>query len=228
MNFFKIWALRERFRRFRFHFRFRENGSDGSGSDPEPPCVFFKAKNSLKRFSGRMARFARIDSQIRANRLILANRLGVPELKPFFANAERGYWLPFRGIRSPYGPLLSVYQGEFLGAFLLSFPRILGATLPAKQGKSQKEKSKEIPKKQGNGDWGVRWKFAIAIAKIERYSGALWIRGWLCNFLTKQRLHGGTPNLYVQWYVSPCKMLRAPPIQNDDRQTLSFSKLRCT
>ena len=33
-----------------------------------------------------MARFARIDSQIRANRLILANRFRVPELNPFFAN----------------------------------------------------------------------------------------------------------------------------------------------
>ena len=32
-----------------------------------------------------MARFARIDSQIRANRLILANRFRVPELNPFFA-----------------------------------------------------------------------------------------------------------------------------------------------
>ena len=33
-----------------------------------------------------MARFARIDSQIRADRLILANRFRVPELNPFFAN----------------------------------------------------------------------------------------------------------------------------------------------
>ena len=33
-----------------------------------------------------MARFARIDSQIRANRLILAIRFRVPELSPFFAN----------------------------------------------------------------------------------------------------------------------------------------------
>ena len=31
-----------------------------------------------------MARLGRIDSQIRANRLILANRFRVPELKPFF------------------------------------------------------------------------------------------------------------------------------------------------
>ena len=31
-----------------------------------------------------MARFARIDSQIRADRPILANRLGVPKLNPFF------------------------------------------------------------------------------------------------------------------------------------------------
>ena len=30
-----------------------------------------------------MARFAQIDSQIRANRLILANRFRVPELDPF-------------------------------------------------------------------------------------------------------------------------------------------------
>ena len=35
-----------------------------------------------------MDRFARIDSQIRANRLILANRFRVPELNPFYANCE--------------------------------------------------------------------------------------------------------------------------------------------
>ena len=33
-----------------------------------------------------MARSARIDSQIRANHLILANRFRVPELNPLFAN----------------------------------------------------------------------------------------------------------------------------------------------
>ena len=33
-----------------------------------------------------MARFARIDSQTRANRLILANHFRLPELNPFFAN----------------------------------------------------------------------------------------------------------------------------------------------
>ena len=37
-----------------------------------------------------MARFARIDSQIRANRMILANHLRVPELNPFFANRASG------------------------------------------------------------------------------------------------------------------------------------------
>ena len=37
-----------------------------------------------------MARFARIDSQIRANRLILANCFRVPEPNPFFAN--RALW----------------------------------------------------------------------------------------------------------------------------------------
>ena len=37
-----------------------------------------------------MARFSRIDSQIRANRMILANRLRVPELNPFFANRASG------------------------------------------------------------------------------------------------------------------------------------------
>ena len=37
-----------------------------------------------------MARFARIDSRIRANRLILANRSRVPELNPFFANRASG------------------------------------------------------------------------------------------------------------------------------------------
>ena len=39
----------------------------------------------------------------------------------------------------------------FFGAFSLSFPRIFGVALSEKQGKSQKEKSKEI-KKQGTGD----------------------------------------------------------------------------
>ena len=37
-----------------------------------------------------MARFARIDSQIRANRSILANRSRVPELNTFFANRAPG------------------------------------------------------------------------------------------------------------------------------------------
>ena len=37
-----------------------------------------------------MARFARIDSQIRANRLILANRFRVPGLNPFLANRASG------------------------------------------------------------------------------------------------------------------------------------------
>ena len=37
-----------------------------------------------------MARFARIDSQIRANRLILANRFRVPELNPFFCESRFG------------------------------------------------------------------------------------------------------------------------------------------
>ena len=35
-----------------------------------------------------MARFARIDSQICANRLILANRFRVPELDPFFCESR--------------------------------------------------------------------------------------------------------------------------------------------
>ena len=35
-----------------------------------------------------MARFTQIDSQIRANRLILANRFRVPELNPFFRGAK--------------------------------------------------------------------------------------------------------------------------------------------
>ena len=37
-----------------------------------------------------MARFARLDLQIRANRLILANRFRVPELNPFFVNHASG------------------------------------------------------------------------------------------------------------------------------------------
>ena len=47
-----------------------------------------------------MARFASIDSQIRANRLILANRFRVAELNPFFANRASGGWkLPIAGLR---------------------------------------------------------------------------------------------------------------------------------
>ena len=41
-------------------------------------------------FRAWMARFARIDSQIRANCLILANRFGVPELEPFFCESRFG------------------------------------------------------------------------------------------------------------------------------------------
>ena len=37
-----------------------------------------------------MAPFARIDSQIRANFLILANRFRVPELNPFFCESHFG------------------------------------------------------------------------------------------------------------------------------------------
>ena len=37
-----------------------------------------------------MARFARIDSQIRADHLIRANRLRVPELNPFFCESRFG------------------------------------------------------------------------------------------------------------------------------------------
>ena len=37
-----------------------------------------------------MARFARIDSQIRANRLILANWFRVPELNPFLCESRFG------------------------------------------------------------------------------------------------------------------------------------------
>ena len=39
----------------------------------------------------------------------------------------------------------------FFGAFLLPSPRILGAILPEKQGKSRKEKNKEIPKSKEGG-----------------------------------------------------------------------------
>ena len=38
-----------------------------------------------------MARFARIDSQIRTNRLIRVNRLGVPELNPLFGESRSGH-----------------------------------------------------------------------------------------------------------------------------------------
>ena len=47
----------------------------------------------LKPFSSYMARFARIDSQIRANRLILANRFSVPDLNPLFCES------PFGGLK---------------------------------------------------------------------------------------------------------------------------------
>ena len=44
----------------------------------------------MKFLCGQMARFARIDSQIRANRLILANRFRVPELNPFSCESHFG------------------------------------------------------------------------------------------------------------------------------------------
>ena len=37
---------------------------------------------------GSSLRFARIDPQVHANRLILANRFRVPELNPFFGNGQ--------------------------------------------------------------------------------------------------------------------------------------------
>ena len=62
-----------------------------------------------------MARFARIDSQIRANRLILANRFRAPELNPFFANCtSRGLRVAnrrFEAIRE------SLACSEFRGFF---------------------------------------------------------------------------------------------------------------
>ena len=41
-------------------------------------------KNRIMLWDPEMARLERIDSQIRENRLILANRFRVPELNPFF------------------------------------------------------------------------------------------------------------------------------------------------
>ena len=46
-----------------------------------------------------MARFTRIDSQIRANRVIFAHRFRVPELNPFFANSRGGWELRITGLR---------------------------------------------------------------------------------------------------------------------------------
>ena len=54
------------------------------------PCFICCAERRTNISPAEMARFARIDSQIRANRLILANRLGVPELNPFLANRSFG------------------------------------------------------------------------------------------------------------------------------------------
>ena len=54
------------------------------------PCLEGKSENRPSVHRSKMTRFARIDSQIRANRLILANRFRVPELNPFFANRASG------------------------------------------------------------------------------------------------------------------------------------------
>ena len=61
----------------------------------------------------------------------------------------------------------------FWGVFLLSLPRILGVTLPQKQGKSWKDKSKEIQKskERGIGDRGCLRRFlgsAMGIAIANR------------------------------------------------------------
>ena len=45
---------------------------------------------SINQLSAQMVRFAQIDSQIRANGLILAHRFRVPELNPFFVNRASG------------------------------------------------------------------------------------------------------------------------------------------
>ena len=63
-----------------------------------------------------MTRVARTDSQIRANRLILANRLRVPELSPFFLRiALRGQKIAnhrFEAIRANRSHIMKI--GVFL------------------------------------------------------------------------------------------------------------------
>ena len=67
-----------------------------------------------------MGRFARIDSQIRTNRLILANRFRVPELNPFFANrASGGYKWRIAGLRRhimKIGIFLRMHSHELIRA----------------------------------------------------------------------------------------------------------------
>ena len=57
-------------------------------SDTIDPSLHPTPKENKEIATPWMARFARIDSQIRANHLILANRFRVPELNPFFAKFE--------------------------------------------------------------------------------------------------------------------------------------------
>ena len=74
-----------------------------------------------------MARFARIDSQIRANRLILANRFRIPELNPFFANrASGGLKIVNRRFWGHSRKSLASYENSFF-FFVRDFQKALSA-----------------------------------------------------------------------------------------------------
>ena len=70
-----------------------------------------------------MAQFARIDSQILVNRLILANRFRVPELNSFFANcASRGLKIAnrrFEAIRANRSHVMKIYPNLLFLAFFV-------------------------------------------------------------------------------------------------------------
>ena len=81
-----------------------------------------------------MARFARIDSQIRANRLILANRFRVPKLNPLFCESRfEGLKIVNRTFKAKSGNLnLFLRILPFFSLISLYFTREKGQTAQKK------------------------------------------------------------------------------------------------
>ena len=76
-----------------------------------------------------MARFARIDSQIRANRMILANYVRVPELNPFFGESRlRGPKIANRRLETIRANRLHVME---IRVFLRGCPSTVLCTVPS-------------------------------------------------------------------------------------------------